>query len=153
MPPKKHATNEPANEKQAKKAKTAMPEMQKTPHASDVPGWCSDPRRKMSAEAIYAIDNGAGHELRESDLYSHEGTAQYLASKQPSDDRALVQYLEKDLVADPKEGSTMSRFWMVEDAQAHMTKCGLTFHTVPALPTSHFICALFSHCICPLCVA
>ena len=40
----------------APKRQKTMPAMQASKHASDEPGWCSDPALKMSSEVIAALD-------------------------------------------------------------------------------------------------
>lgn len=107
-----------------------MPPMQTTPHVSDTPGWCSDESKKLSAKAIAALDAGAGNDLNESDLLSTEGTAEFIEQKKKGD-RALIQYFEEDIVdgrpawLHPDDSDIpFSRLWMVEDAQAHVTKYG-----------------------------
>jgi len=106
-----------------KKAKM-MPAMQSTPHESDAPGWCSDPKHKLSAKAIAALDAGAGNDLLESDLLQYEPTRELIDRKGATDDRTLVQYFEEDIVDPHDEEGTISRIWLLENARTHMTKYG-----------------------------
>ena len=130
MPPKrKAAETSPATGKAAK----PMAEMQKTAHESDEPGWCSNPSLKMSAAAIAALDDGEGNDLLESDLREYCGALwlrEYEITSscfdKGSDTRTLVQYCEHGFAppwefdSQDDEDDTVSRLWMVEDAQKYM---------------------------------
>ena len=85
----------------APKRQKTMPAMQASKHASDTPGWCSDPSLKMSPEVIAALDEQRWVSyLKMSDLREYavddDGWIDPNSLKGGSGDRTLYQVAEYD---------------------------------------------------------
>ena len=139
----------------APKRQKTMPAMQASKHASDTPGWCSDPSLKMSSQVIAALDEQRWVSyLKMSDLREYavddDGWIDPNSLKGGSGDRTLYQVAEfHEDVQDRHAADLASReafaasslddfrddcrdvakkIWMIEDAEAYMTKYGYANH-------------------------
>ena len=103
--------------------------MQASKHASDTPGWCSDPSLKMSPEVIAALDEQRWVSyLKMSDLREYavddDGWIDPNSLKGGSGDRTLYQVAEYDDDGDDEDEDRANKIWMIEDAE-YMAKYGI----------------------------
>ena len=106
----------------APKRQKTMPAMQASKHASDTPGWCSDPSLKMSPEVIAALDEQRWVSyLKMSDLREYavddDGWIDPNSLKGGSGDRTLYQVAEYDDDGDDEDEDRANKIWMIEDAK------------------------------------
>ena len=105
----------------APKRQKTMPAMQASKHASDAPGWCSDPSLKMPAEVIADLDQQRWVSyLTMKDLRSYAVDDDWIDAKTlegGSGDRTLYQIAENHDDGPAEDEDTANKIWMIEDAE------------------------------------
>ena len=134
----------------APKRQKTMPAMQASKHASDTPGWCSDPSLKMSAQVIAALDEQRWISyLKMSDLREYavddDGWIDPNSLKGGSGDRTLYQVAEYDDDGDDEDEDRANKIWMIEDAEVYMAKYGYANHG-KNLEAMHTAIGTFNEC-------